>query len=292
MPHTAPQPASRPRRSVLYLPGANPRALAKARDLPADVLIFDLEDAVAPAAKEAAREAVAAALREGGYGRRELVLRVNGAGTPWGRADLQLAAALPIHAVLLPKLETDHAAQDAALLLQARGAEPDIALWGMVETPRGVMAAPKIAAVPGMAVLVAGTNDLAKALRLRPSADRCGLTTALSAIVLAARSRGLDAIDGVFNDLNDPAGLERECRQGAQLGFDGKSLIHPGQIAAANAAFGPSPAELEQARRTIAAFDAALAEDRGVTTLDGRLIEQLHVDEARRLLALAAAIGD
>src|SRR5581483_1668088 len=267
---------TRPRRSVLYMPGANRRALEKARTLPADGLIFDLEDAVAPEAKPAARAAVAAALAAGGYGRRELVLRVNPPASPWGADDLAAAAAMPLDAVLLPKVESAAEAAAAAARLPGRP------IWCMIETPRGVLAAAEIAAAPQVAALVMGTSDLGKELRARETADRLAL--------LAARAQGIAALDGVHLDLADADGFTAACRQGRALGFDGKTLIHPNQIAAANAAFGPDAAEVTQARRLIAAYEAARAAGQGIVVVDGRLVENLHVAEARRILALAAAI--
>ncbi len=275
---------TRPRRSVLYMPGANRRALEKARTLPADGLIFDLEDAVAPEAKPAARAAVAAALAAGGYGRRELVLRVNPPASPWGADDLAAAAAMPLDAVLLPKVESAAEAAAAAARLPGRP------IWCMIETPRGVLAAAEIAAAPQVAALVMGTSDLGKELRARETADRLALLPALGLVLLAARAQGIAALDGVHLYLADADGFAAACRQWRALGFDGKTLIHPNQIAAANAAFGPDAAEVAQARRLIAAYEAARAAGQGIVVVDGRLVENLHVAEARRILALAAAI--
>jgi citrate lyase subunit beta/citryl-CoA lyase len=264
--------------------------MEKARELPADGLIFDLEDAVAPAAKADARAAVAAALAAGGYGGRELVLRVNGLDTPWGEDDLAAAAAMPVHAVLLPKVESAEQMRRAAALVDAAGA-PDIALWAMLETPLGVLEARAIAgAGPRMAALVAGTSDLAKDLHALPTRDRVPLLTALGLVLLAARADRLAALDGVHLDLADDDGFAAACRQGRELGFDGKTLIHPKQIAAANAAFAPSPEEIEWSRRIVAAHAEAEAAGRGLTLVDGRLVEALHVEEARRQLAVAEAI--
>ena len=275
---------TRPRRSVLYMPGANRRALEKARTLPADGLIFDLEDAVAPEAKPAARAAVAAALAAGGYGRRELVVRVNPPASPWGADDLAAAAAMPLDAVLLPKVESAAEAAAAAARLPGRP------IWCRIATPRGVLAAAEIAAAPQVAALVMGTSDLGKELRARETADRLALLPALGLVLLAARAQGIAALDGVHLDLADADGFAAACRQGRALGFDGKTLIHPNQIAAANAAFGPDAAEVAQARRLIAAYEAARAAGQGIVVVDGRLVENLHVAEARRILALAAAI--
>ena len=281
----------RPRRSVLFMPGSNARALDKARELPADGLIFDLEDAVAPDAKDGARATVAAAVKSGGYRRRELVLRINPLDSAWGEEDLAVAAALPLDAVLLPKVETAEQASLAEKGLAALGAPPRLAIWCMVETPRGVLAAAAIAAAgPRVAALVLGTSDLTKELRALSSRDRLPLLTSLGLVILAARAHGKTVLDGVHLDLGDEDSFVAACRQGRELGFDGKSLIHPNQIAAANMAFGPLPAEIADARRVIAAHAEAGAAGRGVVLLDGRLIENLHVVEAHRILALAEAI--
>jgi citrate lyase subunit beta/citryl-CoA lyase len=285
-------PTVRPRRSALYVPGTNARALAKARAVPADVLILDLEDAVAPTAKAVAREAVTAALSEGGFGERELVVRVNRADTPWGADDLAAAARSGADAVLLPKVESAGEVVGAERTLAAAGASPAQALWCMIETPRGVLAAAEIAASsPRLACLVAGTSDLVKDLGARHTPGRTEVLPSLGLILLAARAHGLAALDGVHLDLADAAGLKAACTQGRALGFDGKTLIHPGQIAAAHAAFGPTPAEVEQARRVVDAHAAAVARGEGVTVLDGRLVEALHVQVAQRTIALAGLIA-
>jgi citrate lyase subunit beta / citryl-CoA lyase len=283
----------RPRRSVLYMPGSNARALEKARTLPADGLILDLEDAVAPDAKEAARAQVAAAVRAGGYGPREVIIRVNGLATPWGHADLTAAATSEADAVLLPKVESADAVRQALAVLDQAGAPSDLALWCMMETPRGMLQAAGIAAAgpPRLAGLVMGTSDLAKELHAAHTPLRLPLLTALGLCLLAARAYGLAILDGVFLDLQDEAGFEAACRQGAELGFDGKTLIHPSQIGPANQAFVPDAAEVARARRIIEAHAAARAKGQGVVLLDGRLIEELHVVEARRQVALAEAIA-
>jgi citrate lyase subunit beta/citryl-CoA lyase len=281
----------RPRRSVLYLPGANPRALEKARGLPADALIFDLEDAVAADAKADARSIVAAALEQGGYGARELILRVNALSTPWGEDDLALAATLPIHGVLLPKVESADDVRAAQAVYDATGAERTLDIWCMIETPLGVLRAGEIAAAGGrLAGFVMGTNDLVKDLGARHTANRLPIVTALSLAILAARAHGLAIIDGVHIDLDDDAGFETACRQGVELGFDGKTLIHPRTIDAANRIFAPSADDIAAAHRMIAGFEAAKAEGKGVARIDGKLVEQLHVDSARRLLDMVAAI--
>jgi citrate lyase subunit beta / citryl-CoA lyase len=282
----------RPRRSLLFMPGANTRALDKARELPADGLIFDLEDAVAPDAKPAARDAVAAALAQGGYGRRDLVLRVNPLDSAWGTADLDAAARMPLDAVLLPKVENPERVRETAALLDRAGAPPTLAIWCMVETPRGVLAAAAIAAAHSrVAALVMGTSDLTKDLRARETPDRLPLLVSLQLALLAARAHGLAALDGVHLDLADDAGFAAACAQGRALGFDGKTLIHPKQIVAANTTFAPSADEVAQARKIIAAHQAALADGQGIVVVDGRLIENLHVDAAHRTVALAEAIA-
>jgi citrate lyase subunit beta/citryl-CoA lyase len=281
----------RPRRSALYLPGANQRALEKARGLPADVLLLDLEDAVAPTAKEEARERVVAAVRAGGFGRREVVVRVNGPGTAWGAADLAAVAAAGADAVCLPKVESPEAVAEAAQALRHHGAPAGLPLWAMIETPLGVLRAAAIAAAPGLGCLVAGTSDLVKELRGRHTPARTEVLASLSLTLLAARAHGLACLDGVHLDLADDAGFEAACRQGRDLGFDGKTLIHPRTLAVANRVFAPDQAELAAARRVVAAHAEAEAAGRGVTVVDGRLVEALHVAQAQRLLALAEAIA-
>jgi citrate lyase subunit beta/citryl-CoA lyase len=283
----------RPRRSVLYMPGSNTRAMEKARGLAADALVLDLEDAVAPDAKAVARAAVAAAVRAGGYGRRELVVRVNGLATPWGYEDLAAAAAMKVDAVLLPKVESADAVRQAEALLEASGAPDSLALWCMMETPLGMLHAEQIAgASPRVAALVMGTSDLAKDLHARHTRDRLPMITALGLCILAARAFRLAVLDGVHLDLADDEGFVQACRQGRELGFDGKTLIHPKTIAAANAAFAPTAEEIDWARRVIAAHAAAEAAGKGVVLLDGRLIENLHVEDARRTVALAGQIAE
>jgi citrate lyase subunit beta/citryl-CoA lyase len=274
------------------MPGSNPRALAKARTLAADGLIIDLEDAVAPDAKESARAIVAAALAEGGYDGRELVLRVNALDTPWGHADLAAAATMPIDAVLLPKVESSDRVALSASLLDALGAPESLTLWCMLETPRGILYAREIAAAsPKLAALVLGTSDLTKDLHALATRDRLPLFTSLGLAILAARAYGLAILDGVHLDLGDDEGLTASCRQGRELGFDGKTLIHPKQIAAANTAFAPTRDEIEWSRRIIAAHAEAAAAGKGVVLVDGRLIENLHVENARRLVAVADEIA-
>ena len=282
----------RPRRSVLFMPGSNPRALEKARSLPCDGLIFDLEDAVAPEAKETARTAVAAALATGGYAPRELVLRANPLDTVWGHADLAIAATLPIDAVLLTKVENAERVRLTLGLLDALGAPPELSVWCMIETPLGVLAAAEIAgACPRVGALVLGTSDLSADLHARPTRDRLPLMTALGLVLLAGRAHGRAILDGVHLDLADAEGFAAAGRQGRDLGFDGKTLIHPDQIAPANEAFAPSAEEMARARRLIAAYAKANAAGRGAVRFEGRLVEALHVAEARRLIALADAIA-
>jgi citrate lyase subunit beta/citryl-CoA lyase len=272
-------------RSVLYMPSSNARALEKAKTLPADAIIFDLEDAVAPDAKETAREQACAAASSGDYGTRTLTIRCNGLDTPWGEADLKAAAAAKPHAVVIPKVSgPDHLAQVAAAV------GPDTRIWAMVETPAAIFSVREIAAHPQVDVLVMGTNDLAKELRAALVPGRAPLLPHLATALLAAREAGIVILDGVYNDVKDLEGFEAECVQGAQLGFDGKTLVHPTQVEVANRVWAPSDDEVEHARRVIAAFDEAQREGKGVVTVDGRMIENLHVDNARRTLATAEAI--
>ena len=285
-----PAPA-RPRRSVLYMPGSKPRALEKARHLPADALILDLEDAVAPAEKAAARDLVRAEGRSGAFGGREVVIRVNGLGTEWGDDDLAAAAAAGPDAVLVPKAESAAQIAEVAARLREAGAPERVAIWAMIETPRGVLRAEEIAGAPGMAAFVLGTNDLMKDLRAAHTPAREPVATALGWSLLAARAHGLACIDGVHNAIRDEVGLRRACEQGRAMGFDGKTLIHPDQLAIANAEFGPTEAELAEAREIVAAFEAAKADGAGVTVVDGRIVEQLHAETAERLIAEAAAIA-
>jgi len=286
-------PASpRPRRSVLYMPGANTRALEKARTLPADGLIFDLEDAVAPDAKRAAGANVAAATAASGYGARELILRVNALATAWGYDDLVAAARMKLDAVLLPKVESADAVREAEAVLRLAGAPESLALWCMMETPLAMLKAAEIAAAsPRVACLVMGTSDLAKDLHARHTRDRLPMLTSLGLCLLAARAYGLAILDGVHLDLGDDEGFAAQCRQGRELGFDGKTLIHPKTIAAANAAFAPAPDEVAWSRRIIAAHAEAEAAGKGVVLVDGKLIENLHVEDARRTVALAERIA-
>ena len=286
------EPETHPYRSVLYMPGSKERALEKARGLPADALILDLEDAVAPAEKPRARDLVAAALAAGGYGSRRLILRINGLDTEWGAADLAAGSKAGPDAILLPKAERPEDIQRAAALMEAHGAPERLRIWAMIETPRGVLGAGAIAAAhPRLEGFVLGTNDLAKELGAAHTPGREPLLASLGMTLLAARAEGLVCVDGVHNTLQDDAGLRAVCVQGRDMGFDGKTLIHPAQIAITNEVFAPAPAELDLARAQVAAFGAAEARGEGVAVVDGRIVENLHVATARRLLARAAAIA-
>ncbi len=283
----------RPRRSVLYMPGANTRALEKARTLPADALIFDLEDAVAPEAKEAARTNVVLAAESKAYGKREIAIRCNGLGTPWGEADIEAIARSGADAILVPKVESATQVTHVVSLLDTAGAPTGMAVWAMMETPKGILRAEEIAgAHPRLGLFVMGTNDLVKDMRARHTPMRLPMITALGIGMLAARAHGLAILDGVYNDIQDTAGFRAMCQQGLEMGFDGKTLIHPSQIEPCNEVFAPSAAELEMAGKIVAAFKAAQAEGKGVVTVDGRMIENLHVEQAERALALALAIKE
>lgn len=283
---------ARPRRSVLYMPGSNARALEKGRMLAADGIIMDLEDAVAPDAKAEARTNIKAAIAAGGYGGREIIVRTNALATPWGYEDLVMAAASGADAVLIPKVESADAVRQAEAILRANGSPAAQAVWCMMETPIGMLNAAAIAgATPKLGGLVMGTSDLAKDLHAAHTRDRLPMITALGLCLLAARAHGLAILDGVHLDLNDDEGFAHSCRQGRDLGFDGKTLIHPKTIAACNEAFAPAADEVAFSRRIIAAHAAAVAEGKGVVLIDGKLIENLHVENARRLVALAEAIA-
>lgn len=283
---------ARPRRSVLYMPGSNTRALEKAKTLPADALILDLEDAVSPEAKKEARVNVADAVRNGGYGGRELIIRVNGLETPWGRDDIVAAAKAAPHAILLPKVNSASDVHAAVRIMDEAGADPAVTVWCMMETPRAILRAEEIAgSSPRLAGFVMGTSDLAKDLHAHHTPMRLPMITSLGLCMLAARAEGLAIIDGVYLDLNDEDGFAASCKQGVELGFDGKTLIHPKQIAGSNEAFAPSEAEIDFSRRIIAAHEAAMKEGKGVVLVDGKLVEALHVDNARRLVALSDAIA-
>ncbi|HEX2849673.1 MAG TPA: CoA ester lyase [Acidimicrobiales bacterium] len=283
----------RPRRSVLYMPGANERALEKAKTIPADALILDLEDAVAPDAKPDARERVCAAASSGEYGLKEVVIRVNGLDTQWGDDDIRAAAAAGPAAILVPKIGSVAALSEVERRLEAAGAPDSTRVWAMLETPSGLFDARAIAASSErLAVLVMGTNDIAKELHAEHVPGRQPLLFALSQCLLAAREAGKVILDGVYNDIQNAEGFEAECVQGREMGFDGKTLIHPSQVEPCNRVFAPSEAEVDQARKIIAAFEDAEAQGKGVVTVDGRMIENLHVENARRALALAGAIAE
>ncbi len=280
-----------PRRSVLYVPGANARALEKARDIDCDALVFDLEDAVAPEEKVNARERVAGVVRAGGYGHRELVVRVNGLATEWGHGDVAAMAELPVAALLFPKVETVAQMGEIVARVDAAGGAAR-AVWILVETPLGVRNVDALAAATErLTVLAMGTSDLVSALRGRHRADRAGVTYALQRCVIAARAAGKEILDGVHLEFRDMEGFRAACEQGRDLGFDGKTLIHPTQVPVANEVFAPTPEEIAFARRAKAAWEAARAAGRGVVEVDGRLVENMHVEEAERALAFAAAIA-
>ncbi len=276
----------RPYRSVLYIPGARERALEKARTLPADAIIFDLEDAVAADEKANARALLIRVLAETDYGTRARIVRINGLDTEWGADDIAALRGVKIDALLIPKVGSAADVEAVAALF------PDVPLWAMMETPAGMLNAAAIAAHPRLAGMVMGTNDLAKELGTRFRPDRLPLMTGLQLCLLAAKAHGRTIIDGVYNAFKDTDGLRAECEQGRDMGFDGKTLIHPAQIEVANAAFAPSEDEIDLARRQIAAFDQATREGRGVAVVDGRIVENLHVATARQILARSEAIAE
>ena len=281
-----------PRRSVLYMPGANERALEKAKGLAADALILDLEDAVAPDAKAEARERVCAAASSGEYGSKEVAIRVNGLGTQWHGEDIAAAAKAGPAAVVVPKVDSVEDVHAIERALEAGGAPDHTKIWAMVETPVAMLHVEAIAAASErLTVLVMGTNDLAKELHAEHVAGRLPLLTGLSLCLLGARAAGKVILDGVYNDIKDADGFQAECLQGRQMGFDGKTLIHPSQIDPANAIWAPSPEAVEDARTLIATFEDAISAGKGVVTHNGRMIENLHVENARRILAVADAIA-
>lgn len=283
----------RPRRSVLYMPGANTRALEKARTLPADALIFDLEDAVAPDAKEAARANVVAAAKSKAYGKREIAIRCNGLTTAWGKADVAAIATSGADAIVVPKVESAADVASIVSLLDAAGAPASMTVWAMMETPKGILRAEEIAGShKRLQLFIMGTNDLVKDMRARHTPMRLPMVTALGLCMLAARAHDLTILDGVYNDIKDVQGFKDVCTQGLEMGFDGKTLIHPTQVEPCNEIFAPSPSDLEMARKIVTAFKTAQAEGKGVVTVDGRMIENLHVEQAERALALAAAIKE
>ena len=277
---------TRPYRSVLYVPGSKQRALEKARSLAVDAIILDLEDAVTPEAKPAARHTLGAALAEGGYGARVRIVRINGLDTPWWQDDIAALKECQPDAILLPKVNTPEDIQRLADVVAG-----PIPLWAMLETPLGILNALSIAAHPRTAGFVVGSNDLAKELNCRFRADRLPLQAALQTVLLAARAEGVIAIDGVYNQFKDAVGLQLECEQGRDLGFDGKSLIHPAQIALANEVFAPSASEIALAQRQIEAFKLASDAGQGVAVVDGTIVENMHAETAQRLLAKAQVIA-
>jgi citrate lyase subunit beta/citryl-CoA lyase len=284
--------SARPRRSVLYMPGSNARALEKGRTLAADGLILDLEDAVAPDAKQLAREQIATAVSAGGYGHRELIVRTNGLDSQWGKEDLIAMATVGADAILLPKVESADMVLDAISVLDQAGAPSDLPIWCMMETPLGMLHAEQIAFThPRVGGFVMGTSDLAKDLKALHTPDRIPFMTSLGLCVLAARAAGIAILDGVHLDLNDDEGFVDACQQGVELGFDGKTLIHPKTITTANIAFSPSPEEIDWARRIIEAHAEAAKAGKGVVLVDGRLIENLHVESAKALVTLSDAIA-
>lgn len=281
-----------PRRSALYMPGSNARALEKARTIPADTLILDLEDAVAPDAKELARKQVVEAVAARGFGLREMVIRINGLGTPWGADDIKAVAGSGAAAVLVPKVNSAEEAASLSRALDAAGAPAELKLWIMFETPQAVLNAATIGGAGGrLACIVAGTNDLVKEFRGLHTPGREGLLPMLTLLLAAARANGLAALDGVYNDIQNAEGLAAVCTQGRALGFDGKTLIHPSQVEPCNAAFSPSDTEMADARKIIAAFELPENKAKGAISLDGRMVERLHADIAQQVVAMGDAIA-
>lgn len=289
--------AIRPRRSALYMPGSNARAVEKAKTLPADTMIFDLEDAVAPDLKTQAREAVCAAVRAGGYGKRELVIRINGLDTPWGEADLAAAAAAAPDAILIPKASSPEDLLEIGKRLSTLGAPDKTRIWAMIETPLAILQVKDIAAVARddtsrLSCFVMGTNDLAKDTRAHLEAGRAAMMPWLMTALAAARAYGIDILDGVYNHLSDEEGLRSECIEGRDCGFDGKTLIHPNQIAVANEVFAPSHGDIDKARDIVALFELPENAGKGAVSHNGRMVERLHAEMAKRTLALAEAIAE
>ncbi len=284
--------SARPRRSMLYMPGSNARALDKARALPADSLILDLEDAVAPDAKELARKQVCEAVAAGGFGLREIIIRVNALSTKWGYEDIAMASKSGANALLLPKVESADAIRHMESIMRANGAPDSMTIWAMMETPRSILESQRIAeSTPRMEGMVMGTSDLAKELDCAHTHERLPFMVALGLCLLAARAAGLAILDGVYLDLNDETGFEFACRQGHELGFDGKTLIHPKQIGPCNKVFTPKAEDVAWSRKIIEAHAAAAARGEGVVVVDGKLIENLHVESARRVVGMADAIA-
>ena len=288
---------TRPRRSVLYMPGANERALEKARSLSADALILDLEDSVSPDAKALARKNVVEAVREGGYGRREVVIRPNALETAWGTADIIAAAATAPDAILIPKVAHPGDIISAAKILKSVNAPEKTKLWAMMETPMAILQAGEIAAVGAdpenrLVCLVMGTNDLIKESRARAIHNRFAVVPWLAIAIVAARAYGLDIIDGVYNDFKDEAGFREECEHGRTLGMDGKTLIHPLQVAPCNEIFSPSEAEVAWSKMVIRAFDEPGNSQKGVITVNGKMVERLHLVQAKRTVEIANSVRE
>jgi citrate lyase subunit beta/citryl-CoA lyase len=287
----------RPRRSILYMPGSNPRAIEKAKSLDADGIIIDLEDAVAPDAKKSARDHVVKAVKAGGFGRREVFIRINGPDTLWFTDDMDAAVHAAPDAILVPKINTPRTLEMIGERLLGMHAQTKVHIWAMIETPVAIFNAPLLAAQARdsetrLTGFVMGTNDLARESRARLVPGRAPMLGWLSDCILAAHAYGIDILDGVYNDLSDTQGFAAECAQARDLGFDGKTLIHPSQVEACNVAFSPDAEELERARKLIAAFERPENKDKGAIALDGRMVERMHADMARRTVAIAAAIGD
>ena len=284
--------SARPRRSMLYMPGSNARALEKARALPADSLILDLEDAVAPDAKDLARKQVCEAVAAGGFGMREVLVRVNALSTRWGYEDIAMASKSGADGLLLPKVESADAIRHMEAIMRANDAPESMRIWAMMETPRSILESQRIAeSTPRMEGLVMGTSDLAKELDCAHTHERLPFIVSLGLCLLAARAAGLAILDGVYLDLNDEAGFEAACKQGQELGFDGKTLIHPKQVGPCNRVFTPRPQDVAWSRRIIEAHAAATARGEGVVVVEGKLVENLHVESARRVVGMADAIA-
>ena len=286
----------RPRRSVLFMPGSNARALDKARNLPADGLILDLEDSVAPDAKPMARDQIAAAVAAKSFGKREIIIRINNLESPWWQDDLAMAAAARPDAILVPKISRAADIKTLEDRLRALNAERGIVLWAMLESPLGVLSAQEIAATARegdrrLAGFVMGPNDIARETRMRMLPGRAAMLPLFTHCILAARASGIEILDGPYNDINDVAGFAKECAQGRDMGFDGKTLIHPGQIDAANAAYTPPAEEIVRARKIMGVFDLPENASKGVVQLDGQMVERLHVEMAKRTIAIADAIA-
>lgn len=287
---------NRPRRSVLFMPGSNARALDKARNLPADGVILDLEDSVAPDAKPVARDQIAEAVAAKGFGRREIIIRINNLDSPWWQDDLAMAADARPDGILVPKISSPDDVKKLEERLRALKADPAICLWAMIETPIGVLSAQQIAATARegdkrLAGFIMGPNDIARETRMRMLPGRAAMLPLFAHCILAARAYGLEILDGPYNDISDVAGFAKECAQGRDMGFDGKTLIHPGQIDAANAAYTPPAEEIARARKIMGVFDLPENASKGVVQLDGQMVERLHVEMAKRTIAIADAIA-